>query len=81
MPVEIVKLSKLVEDILGGRGNNGEEVELPNVKAATLSKVIEYCTHYKTVEESKCIFFAYFEEGTSFEVIALNSQYLVTFIQ
>jgi hypothetical protein len=28
------------------------EIPLPNVKAMVLTKVIEYCTHYKQVEPS-----------------------------
>lgn len=48
----VAKLSKLVEATLDEDDDGEEEptIPLPNVKATVLSKVIEYCTHYKTVE-------------------------------
>ena len=63
VPIEIAKLSNLVvttlgeEDEDGGGGGGGDddviEIPLPNVKATVLAKVIEYCTHYKQVEQSE----------------------------
>ena len=65
VPIEIAKLSNLVvttlgEEDYGDDGDDGDsggdsmaEIPLPNVKAAVLAKVIEYCTHYKMVEASE----------------------------
>ncbi len=61
VPIEIAKLSNLVVTTLGEDDNNGEssdepagasdvEIPLPNVRTQVLAKVIEYCTHYSTVE-------------------------------
>lgn len=63
VPVEIAKLSKLVDMTLGedddADGDDGgvAEIPLPNVNAAVLAKVIEFCTHYKNVEASEYSFF------------------------
>uniref|UniRef100_A0A7S2S9U3 Uncharacterized protein n=1 Tax=Eucampia antarctica TaxID=49252 RepID=A0A7S2S9U3_9STRA len=48
----IAKMSKLVETTIDDDDGTDEEqtIPLPNVKATVLSKVIEYCTHFKTVE-------------------------------
>ena len=69
MPVEIAKLSNLVVTTLGEDGDDDDgddaiEIPLPNVKATVLAKVIEYCTHYKQVEQSESVgrrlFFAFY---------------------
>jgi S-phase kinase-associated protein 1 len=59
VPVDIAKLSNLVLTTLGEEDDGGDddeddmiEIPLPNVRSAVLSKVIEYCTHYKLVEPS-----------------------------
>ena len=59
VPVEIAKLSKLVVTMLGEDDDDGgvAEIPLPNVTAAVLAKVIEFCTHYKKVEASEYSFF------------------------
>lgn len=46
-------MSKLVESTIDeddDEEEEGQEIQLPNVKAAVLAKVIEYCEHYKTEE-------------------------------
>ena len=59
VPVDIAKLSNLVLTTLGEEDDGGNdddddmiEIPLPNVRSAVLAKVIEYCTHYKSVEPS-----------------------------
>jgi S-phase kinase-associated protein 1 len=64
--VAIVKMSKMVESAIDeddgqntstaisindANNSTSKVVPLPNVKANVLVKVIDYCTHYKTVEE------------------------------
>ena len=44
-------MSKLVETTIDDEiDEDVQEIPLPNVKATVLTKVIEYCTHYMTVE-------------------------------
>jgi S-phase kinase-associated protein 1 len=58
VPIEIAKLSNLVVTTLGEDDNSSSdepsasdiEIPLPNVRTQVLAKVIEYCTHYSTVE-------------------------------
>ena len=51
IPIHIAKMSKLVETTIDDEiDEDVQEIPLPNVKATVLTKVIEYCTHYKTVE-------------------------------
>lgn len=48
VPLKVAKMSELVKTMMIDDDNSEEEKEipLPNVKAATLAKVIEYCRHY-----------------------------------
>lgn len=49
MPVAVAKMSKMVETTLEEESDEDvQEIPLPNVKAAVLEKVIEYCTRYQT---------------------------------
>jgi S-phase kinase-associated protein 1 len=51
LPISIAKMSKLVETTIDDENEDEvQEIPLPNVKSSILSKVIEYCTHYQTVE-------------------------------
>lgn len=51
LPISVAKLSKLVEMTIDDENEDEvQEIPLPNVKSSILSKVIEYCTHYQTVE-------------------------------
>jgi S-phase kinase-associated protein 1 len=51
VPVEVAKMSTLVATTIDDDAEDDEdevrEIPLPNVKDSVLSKVIEYCTHYK----------------------------------
>ncbi len=68
VPIEIARMSNLVMTTLGEEEDNDTdendtdenmiEIPLPNVKSTVLAKVIEYCTHYKTVEPSELFFLA-----------------------
>lgn len=53
--LEVAKMSYLVVNTLGEDDEDEDEddkdVYLPNVKTSVLKKVIEYCHHYKNVEE------------------------------
>ena len=56
VPVVVAKMSKLVETTIDDDGDDEvQEIPLPNVKATVLSKVIEYCTHYKMEEAMNSI--------------------------
>mmetsp|Transcript_1810 Transcript_1810/g.2415 ORF Transcript_1810/g.2415 Transcript_1810/m.2415 type:complete len:172 (+) Transcript_1810:120-635(+) len=45
---EVAKLSKLVEESCDDEpGENISDIPLPNVKTAVLTKIVEYCQHYK----------------------------------
>jgi len=45
-----------VKDTIEEDNDDGvQEIPLPNVKATVLAKVIEYCTHYQTVEQMTTI--------------------------
>jgi S-phase kinase-associated protein 1 len=47
-------MSKMVESTIDDDADDSDDskkVPLPNVKANVLAKVIDYCTHYKNVEE------------------------------
>ena len=44
--VEIAQMSVLVKSMIDDAGTE-EDIPLPNVKKATLDKVIEFCQHYK----------------------------------
>lgn len=47
VPLKVAKMSHLVNTMLIDDDSEEEkEIPLPNVKAATLAKVIEYCRHY-----------------------------------
>jgi len=51
LPISVAKMSKLVETTIDDENEDEvQEIPLPNVKSSILSKVIEYCTHYQTVE-------------------------------
>ena len=50
VPVGVAKMSTLVATTIDDDADDEDEVReipLPNVKDSVLSKVIEYCTHYK----------------------------------
>jgi len=50
VPVAVAKMSTLVATTIDDDADDEDEVReipLPNVKDTVLSKVIEYCTHYK----------------------------------
>jgi S-phase kinase-associated protein 1 len=50
VPIEVAKMSTLVATTIDDDADDEDEVReipLPNVKDSVLSKVIEYCTHYK----------------------------------
>ena len=49
-PVEVAKLSELVKTTIDDDDDEVQEVPIPNVKSAVLTKVLEYCTHYQTEE-------------------------------
>ncbi len=48
VPLKVAKMSELVKTMMIDDDNSDEEKEipLPNVKAATLAQVIEFCRHY-----------------------------------
>mmetsp|Transcript_14785 Transcript_14785/g.19414 ORF Transcript_14785/g.19414 Transcript_14785/m.19414 type:complete len:172 (+) Transcript_14785:89-604(+) len=51
VPFAVAKMSKLVETTVDDDVDDEDETQeipLPNVKAAVLQKVIEYCSHYQT---------------------------------
>ncbi len=51
LPISVAKMSKLVETTIDDENEDEvQEILLPNIKSSILSKVIEYCTHYQTVE-------------------------------
>jgi S-phase kinase-associated protein 1 len=43
---KIASMSVLVKEMIDAESEDVQEIPLPNVKAAILSKVIEFCTHY-----------------------------------
>jgi len=48
---EVARMSELVKGMLeddSGDDDDTTEIPLPNVKAAVLKKVIEFCSHYKS---------------------------------
>jgi S-phase kinase-associated protein 1 len=50
VPIAVAKMSTLVATTIDDDAEEDDEVReipLPNVKDAVLTKVIEYCTHYK----------------------------------
>jgi S-phase kinase-associated protein 1 len=50
VPIAVAKMSTLVATTIDDDAEDDDEVReipLPNVKDAVLTKVIEYCTHYK----------------------------------
>jgi len=49
VPVAVAKLSALVTDIMKDDADSGDipEVPVPSVRSDILSKVIDFCTHYK----------------------------------
>jgi S-phase kinase-associated protein 1 len=51
-PIPVASLSELVKTTIDDDDDDGEtqDVPIPNVKAATLTKVLEFCTHYQTEE-------------------------------
>lgn len=47
--VSVAKMSELVKSMMDDEGDEDvSEIPLPNVKAAVLQKVIEFCTHYRS---------------------------------
>lgn len=51
VPLEVAKMSKLVETMLGSEGEEKDEereIPLPNVKANILSMVVQFCQHHVT---------------------------------
>ena len=54
VPIEIVKVSVLVSTMIPTDENEEMNIPLPNVRAAILSKVIEFLKHYK-IEEMNTI--------------------------
>ena len=51
VPIPVAKLSELVKSTIDeDEDEGGQEIPIPNVKAAVLSKVLEYCTHYQQEE-------------------------------
>jgi S-phase kinase-associated protein 1 len=50
VPMAAAQMSKLVETSIDEDADEDEvqEIPLPNVRSAVLTKVIEYCTHYQT---------------------------------
>jgi S-phase kinase-associated protein 1 len=49
LPLEIAQMSELVKTMIEEEeeGDEAQEIPLPNVKTAVLSKVMEFCKHYK----------------------------------
>jgi len=52
VPITVAKMSELVKTMLDEDGDDGDgtgatEIPLPNVKAAVLVKVIEFCKYYR----------------------------------
>lgn len=56
---EIANISQLIANTFDEDEDEDEsderDIAIPNVNASTLRKVLEYCTHYKTVEEMTTI--------------------------
>uniref|UniRef100_A0A6S9ADC6 S-phase kinase-associated protein 1 n=1 Tax=Ditylum brightwellii TaxID=49249 RepID=A0A6S9ADC6_9STRA len=49
VPVAVAKMSELVKTMIEEDDDDEvTEIPLPNVKAAVLAKVIEFCTHHRT---------------------------------
>ena len=84
MDVAVAKLSKFVESkitkdddaVAGDYGDADQEIQLPDVKAAALAKVIEYCEHYH-MEEMTAISTPY----TSSKLEDLVQPYYVEFVK
>ena len=48
VPIAVAKMSELVKTMMDEDGDDDvAEIPLPNVKAAVLAKVIEFCTHHR----------------------------------
>lgn len=44
---KVAEMSKLIKEILDGKDDDDDEsIPIPNVKEATLQKVVEFCTHH-----------------------------------
>ena len=44
---KIAEMSKLIKEILDGKDDDDDEsIPIPNVKEATLTKVVEFCQHH-----------------------------------
>ena len=83
MDVAVAKLSKFVEskiakddDAVAGDGDYDQEIQFPDIKAAVLAKVIEYCEHYH-MEEMTAISRPY----TSSKVEDLVQPYYAEFVK
>ena len=50
VPIEIANMSKVVNEMVNNadQGDEAQEIIVPEVPSAILSKVIEFLTHYKS---------------------------------
>ena len=55
VPIEIAIMSKVVSEMINNadQGDEAQDVIVPEVPSAILSKVIEFLKHYKLVEPMK----------------------------
>lgn len=83
VPLNVAKMSKMICDSIGDEDDDeiiDQEFPVPKVSTDILTKVVEFCTHYQTVEKMNCITLP-FDDGDDTVLKIIKQKWYADFVK